>query len=396
MQVVAPAVNRVRTQTRLVVAVEDTILRANPEAFGTLDVLPLPTQGRVSPEVLSRIADAEIVLLVPRSRWEYVRAHLHVLHPPRVRVAWLPDGPLSSEAVTAAVARATPWRSVALTLSEAAERAALWMTHPRWVPLSSGWPALDRKLQLKRGELYAVLAFPKVGKTSFCVAVALNLARCGTVVWYSSLEERAEALVTRVACATFGKPRVDLRPDDMRALQTKGWPLLLSGIEELASVDGGEAYGKALRDVHRKYGVDVVFCDNLHYLVRSERDSVERLGVASKLLRAAAAELGICVIAVLQPRKPANGQDEPPSAFDARWTGDVVADAHATVVLHRYRSSDPLRDRELEDDLLIRVERSRETAGGDVLMVLDAARCRVREATEDERQAFLRRRGVTT
>jgi hypothetical protein len=396
MQVVSPTLTSASRsgQARQVIAVEDGVLRAHPEAFRGCDVLPLPAQGRVPPEALSRIADAEVVLLSTRERWEHVRHHLHTLHPPRVRVGRLPEGPLTADIVASAASRAAPWKSVALSLSEAAERTATWMSQPRWLSLSSGWRTLDAKLPLKRGELYAVLAYPKVGKTTFCTVVARNLASCGVVVWYASLEERVESLVLRVACSVHGKPRDQLQPGDVRALQGMGWPLLLSGIEELAAVDGGEAFARALRDTHRRYGVDVAVVDNLHYLVRSERDSVERLGCASKLLRSAAAELGVCVVAVLQPRKPPNGGDDPPSAFDARWTGDTVADAHATVVLHRYRSTDPLRDQELEPDMLVRVERSRETPGGDVLMVADWARCQIREATQDERLAFLQRRGV--
>jgi hypothetical protein len=100
------------------------------------------------------------------------------------------------------------------------------------------------------------------------------------------------------------------------------------------------------------------------------------------------------VVVVLQPRKPERGHDGPPSAHDSRWTNDVLADVHTMVVLHRWTCMDAVRDAgPLEAETLVRVERSRDTAGGDTLLVLDAPMAMFREGTAQEHEAFVRRRG---
>ena len=360
-------------------------------------ILPEPEQGRIDPWALERAAEAEeIVVLLPRGRADLVRCHIWHLGPDRVLVGQLPD-PIGAASVREAIRSAQKLQvGGVLTPTEALDRLRLYLESPAVRGIPTGWAALDERITIRPGNMYGLLGFPKVGKTTFSLVLGLSVARTRRVVWYVSFEERVEELMLRVAAHLLGRPRSAITSADCSEVMRRmdGVPFLLSGSGELPCDLG--VLERTTRQVGRRYGLDLVIVDNLHFVVRRAEGSVEAIGVASRTLRQLAAELGCAVIVVLQPRKPERGYDGPPSAHDARWTGDVLADAHGLILVHRWERSGVVREDPLEPYLLVQISRVRDSAGGDFVMVMDASRCTIREASQGEVQEFLELRGGDT
>jgi hypothetical protein len=355
-------------------------------------VLGLPETGRVPPDLLARHADADrIVALLREGQDGLLREHLFHLDPPRVHLAAWPAR-LTRLSIDVAIAGARPALvDGVLTLPEGAQRLRDYLLSPRSRGLGSGWQALDRLMPLRPGTAVGILAFPKAGKSTFAAQLCCNLARAGRVAWHASWEETADEMMVRVAAHLLGKPRGEIRMEDADSLAALRLPLLISGAQELPADMAG--FERLAKTAHRRFGLDLLIVDNLQYLCRQRDGSVEALGWASKRLRLLAAETNAVVAMILQPRKPDRGDDDPPTSQDARWTNDVLADVHTMVVLHRWMRKDAIHAGDpLEAEMLVRVERSRDSGGGDALLVLDAPTASLREASPDEYSKFVNKR----
>jgi replicative DNA helicase len=205
---------------------------------------------------------------------------------------------------------------------------------------------------LHRSDLVIVAARPGMGKTSFAMGAAVNVAKRGEVVGVFSLEMAAHQLAGRVLCTEAGvrlsaarrgqirehlgnieAALLDLAPlgiyiDDA----SKGRPYvsdIISKSRRLAA--------RAARDGKR---LGLIVVDYIQ-LVRPREDLAKQrhdlaVGEISTELKSLAKELDVPVLALAQlNRSVENRQDKRPVMSDLRDSGQLEQDADQIVMLYR-------------------------------------------------------------
>ena len=99
----------------------------------------------------------------------------------------------------------------------------------------TGFSGLDsRLLGLRGGQMVVVGARPGVGKTSFCLNLAVNAAEEGVSVALFSLEMSKVEIAQRLLSARSLIKLTDIRSANIRPNQ---WPQILEATEELRQLD---------------------------------------------------------------------------------------------------------------------------------------------------------------
>lgn len=246
----------------------------------------------------------------------------------------------------------------------------------RILGIPTGYDRLDAKIAgLNDGDLLIVAARPGLGKTSFVLNVAVNVAsprpvrvpatevrpaherhEPGVGVCVFSLEMPREQLATRMACS---EGRVDLGRVRQGHLHGDDWRKLTEAASYLASIpvwiDDTPAIGllelrakvrrqQALfdrpetdREPARRVGLIVV--DYLQ-LMKGREDVHSReqeISEISRGLKALAKELKVPVIALSQLNRAveSRGKDKRPQLSDLRESGAIEQDADTVIFLYR-------------------------------------------------------------
>ena len=203
------------------------------------------------------------------------------------------------------------------------------------------------------GELIYLAGRPGTGKTSFALAMTVNIAKLGKTVGFFSIEMAREQLGMRLVCA---EAQIDiqkyrrgyLRKDDFGPLSEAVESLshLPIYIDDAPNLDVLELRTKCRR-LKREKGLDIVFIDYIGLLRphgRFENRNLE-LGAISRSLKALAKEIGIPVIALSQlSRNPERRRekDARPQLSDLRESGNLEQDADLVILIHREKE-DPTK-----------------------------------------------------
>jgi replicative DNA helicase len=203
------------------------------------------------------------------------------------------------------------------------------------------------------GELVYLAGRPGTGKTSFALAMTVNIAKLGKTVGFFSIEMAREQLGMRLVC---GEAQIDiqkyrrgyLRKDDYgpfaEAVDTLS--RLPIYIDDAPNLDVLELRTKCRR-LKREKGLDIVFIDYIGLLRphgRFENRNLE-LGAMSRSLKALAKEIQTPIIALSQlSRNPERrkGIDAKPALSDLRESGNLEQDADLVILIHREKE-DPTK-----------------------------------------------------
>lgn len=219
--------------------------------------------------------------------------------------------------------------------------------------LSSGLEALDELIRGLRKKTVTIFAgLPGSGKTTLGLQVAQHVACTGAGVgMVFSLEMPEEELANRVL-ASLGT--VDLkRLDDGVSMRDEDWPKLTSAVSQINNKPlyvcdrGGLTVAKIrsiARQVQREHGLDVVVIDYIG-LIKSEGKAFNRsaeLGAISTGIVNIAKELNVPVILLAQLNRDSTKRPgKKPIASDLRDSGQIEADAHCIILVHRDMDSEP-------------------------------------------------------
>lgn len=248
----------------------------------------------------------------------------------------------------------------------------------RGVP--SGFRELDNKLSgFQKSDLVILAARPSVGKTTFALDIARNVAVNHNVpVMIFSLEMSAQQLVDRMLASQSG---------------VNSWKLRTGGVstdEEFAQLrDAMDVLSKApifiddessnnitkMKTVARKVksdaGLGLIIVDYLQLMVpRRESDSmVQMVTEISRSLKGLARELEVPVIALSQLSRAVESRGGKPRLSDLRDSGSIEQDADVVMFIHR-------EDRDKEDSprkniAEILVEKHRNGPTGSVELYFD-------------------------
>ncbi len=213
--------------------------------------------------------------------------------------------------------------------------------------IPTGYREYDKiLLGLQPSNLIVVGARPAVGKTSFALGMALNIAlKTDHAVLFFSMEmsklELAQRMVAAASKVNYTRIRSgQLRPEDWKAItdamsrlkDSKIW------IDDSPALTTMEVRAKARRFVHKeKLGLVVV--DYLQimtpYSKKNDSRAVE-VGEMSRDLKILAREIDCPVVALSQLSRSLEGRsDKRPMLSDLRESGSIEQDADVVTFLYR-------------------------------------------------------------
>ena len=212
--------------------------------------------------------------------------------------------------------------------------------------LSTGLVDLDRKINgLNRSDLLLIAARPAMGKTSFALNIALNVAKkYGQTVAFFSLEMSREQLAMRLLS---GESFVDSQKMATGKLSDEEWSKLAMASAALSQtdirVDDNPSITVAEMNAkcRRLDNLGLVLIDYLQLMTGSGygRQAENRVNVVSDISRALkimAKELNVPVICLSQlSRGPESRQDKRPILADLRESGAIEQDADEVLFLYR-------------------------------------------------------------
>lgn len=217
--------------------------------------------------------------------------------------------------------------------------------------LSTGLVELDKLVRgLRKKTVSIVAGLPGSGKTTLGLQIAQHIACNGLGVgMVFSLEMPEEELANR-ALASLGA--VDLRVLDSGKLEDDDWPRLTSAVNKIngkplyVSDKSGLTVARIrsiCRQIQRKHGLDVVVIDYIG-LIGSDGKAFNRtseLGKISTGIVNIAKELDVPVILLAQLNRDSTKRPgKKPIASDLRDSGQIEADAHCIILVHRDMDSE--------------------------------------------------------
>ncbi len=212
--------------------------------------------------------------------------------------------------------------------------------------LSTGLRDLDTKINgLNKGNLLLVAARPAMGKTSFALNVALNVAKkYKKTVAFFSLEMSREELAMRLLS---GESFVDSQKMATGKLTEEEWVKIGMASSALSQTDirvddnGGITVAEMNAKLRRLDNLGLVVIDYLQLMQgsgygRGNENRVQIVSDISRSLKVMAKELNVPVICLSQlNRASADRSDKRPLLTDLRESGSIEQDADCVMMLYR-------------------------------------------------------------
>ena len=209
---------------------------------------------------------------------------------------------------------------------------------------STGFSALDKVISgLNKSDLVIVGARPAMGKTSFALNMALNVAlKAHKKVLFFSLEMNKEQLAQRVLSMQSRVQSVKMRngeldPDDWvrlgeATIQLNDCPLYF---DDTSTITAPEMKAR----VRRMKDVDCIFIDYLQLMKSGTRtdNRVQEVSEITRNLKLMAKDLNIPVVTLAQLSRVTEGRGKShrPQMSDLRESGSIEQDADIIMMLYR-------------------------------------------------------------
>ncbi len=237
--------------------------------------------------------------------------------------------------------------------------------------ISTGYTGLDMKLQgLQPGQLVLIAARPGMGKSSFAVNIAQNIAIKGKIpTAIFTLEMTKEEVTSRILSSEARIDNKKLRTGDLTTQEVEKYMEMLEPvasspiyIDDTASISSTELRAKCKRlKLEKNLGLVVV--DYLQLMSSSNKESRQQeISEISRSLKLLAKELELPVIALSQlSRAPEQRSDHRPMLSDLRESGSIEQDADIVMFLYRDDKYNPDSEEKNVAECIIEKNRSGET-----------------------------------
>ena len=224
--------------------------------------------------------------------------------------------------------------------------------------IPSGYYDLDAMLAgFQKSDLIILAARPAMGKTSFALNIAQNVAlKANIPVAIFSLEMSKEQLVQRLLCS---EAEVDTQRLKTGNMQTKDWEKLAIAMDAFsqAPIYIDDTAGCTITDLRAKCrrlamaekNLGLIVIDYLQLIEGTGReDRLQQISGISRGLKILAKELNIPIIALSQLSRAVEGrQDKRPQLSDLRDSGSIEQDADIVMFIYR---DEYYKNAESEDD----------------------------------------------
>ena len=212
--------------------------------------------------------------------------------------------------------------------------------------LSTGLRDLDAKINgLNKGNLLLVAARPAMGKTSFALNMALNVAKKykKTVAFFSLEMSREELAMRLLSSESF----VDSQKMATGKLTEEEWVKIGMASSALSQTDirvddnGGITVAEMNAKLRRLDNLGLVVIDYLQLMQgsgygRASDNRVQVVSDISRSLKVMAKELNVPVVCLSQLNRAAEGRsDKRPVLSDLRESGSIEQDADSVMMLYR-------------------------------------------------------------
>ena len=207
----------------------------------------------------------------------------------------------------------------------------------------TGFSGLDNVLAgMGNSDLILVGARPGMGKTSFCLNIATNVAlQTGKNVCIFSLEMSSEQLVTRIISSEAMIDSYALRTGQLNFQQWEdiaNAATRLAGSNILIDDSSGISVTGMKAKLRRVQNLGLVVIDYLQLMQGEKRtdNRVQEVAEISRGLKIMAKELNVPVICCSQlSRGPESRTDKRPMLSDLRESGSIEQDADTVIFLYR-------------------------------------------------------------
>ena len=214
---------------------------------------------------------------------------------------------------------------------------------------ATGFRDLDHYLVgLNSSDLCLIAARPGMGKTSFALNIAQNVAqKAGKAVAIFSLEMSKEQLITRMLSSEAMVDSLKLRTGE---LNNEDWGRLAaaSGVLSSAPIYIDDASGIGVVEMKAKCrrlsDLGLIVIDYLQLMQGSRRNDnrVQEISEITRSLKIMAKELDVPIICLSQlSRGPESRTDKRPMLSDLRESGAIEQDADCVLFLYRDDYYDP-------------------------------------------------------
>ena len=200
---------------------------------------------------------------------------------------------------------------------------------------------------LQKSDLIILAARPAMGKTSFALNIAQNVAlKANIPVAIFSLEMSKDQLTQRLLCA---EAEVDTQRLKTGNMQAKDWEKLAGAMEKFhqcpATIYIDDTAGVTITDLRAKCrrlamaekNLGLIVIDYLQLIEGTGReDRLQQISSISRGLKILAKELNIPIIALSQLSRAVEGrQDKRPQLSDLRDSGSIEQDADIVMFIYR-------------------------------------------------------------
>ncbi len=221
--------------------------------------------------------------------------------------------------------------------------------------LHTGFAEMDRRLSgLQNSDLIILAARPAMGKTSFALNLAYNVATIEKKpVGIFSLEMSCEQLVMRMICSSANFNLHDVKRGKLRA---EDWPRLTDAcdrlsqapifIDDTSGISVLEMKAKARR-LKQQHGLGLIVLDYLQLMTGGGKveNRQQEISTISRNLKGMAKDLNVPVIALSQLSRGVEARtSHKPMLSDLRESGALEQDADIVMFIYReevYQPDDP-------------------------------------------------------
>ena len=213
--------------------------------------------------------------------------------------------------------------------------------------IPTGFRALDELLGgFQKSDLLIFAGRPGMGKTSFLLTIAMNVARLGGRVALFTMEMGVEQMVQRLIAMETGINMQKLRlanltpQENTRFTEAVGRLANLQlYIDDTPALSPLEVRTKARRLAH-EHGLDLLIIDYLQLMNGGgkgmESNRVQEISYISRSMKELARELNVPLLSAAQlSRAVEQRQDKRPLLSDLRESGSIEQDADAVMFLYR-------------------------------------------------------------
>lgn len=228
----------------------------------------------------------------------------------------------------------------------------------QYAGLNTGFADLDKMITgLNKSDLILIGARPAMGKTSFALNIARNVAVYGKKkVLFFSLEMSREQLAQRILSTEARVPSQKFRTGNIESgewEQIAQATVFLSNIELYFDDTSNITVPEMKARARQLKGVDCIIIDYLQLMTSSKKtdNRVQEVSEITRSLKLMAKDLNIPVVccAQLARRTEEKGRSHKPQLSDLRESGSIEQDADIVLMLYRedyYQDSD---EKDLDD-----------------------------------------------